>query len=63
MRNVTDPNERWRRAAEGLNLRLPPERIEAVGPILSDLERRVRVALDRDLSLVEPAHEFQPEGE
>ena len=63
MQNVTNENERWRLAAEGLGLRLSAERLAAVAPVLSDLERRIRAALDRDLTLVEPAHEFRPDGE
>ncbi len=41
---------------------LPAERVELIAPVLNELDRRLRASLDRDLSLVEPAHEFRPDG-
>ena len=62
MRNVTDEENRWRLAAAGLGLPLSAERVARIAPVLSDLDRRVRAALDRDLRLIEPAQQFRPDG-
>ena len=52
--------ERWKRAAEALDLGIPEERVETVAPVLEDLMATARKALDRDLSLVEPVTVFRP---
>lgn len=55
--------ERWKRAAEALDLGIPEERVEAVAPTLDYLMATTRKALDRDLGLVEPAAVFRPQRE
>jgi hypothetical protein len=52
--------ERWKRAAEALDLGIPDERVETVAPVLDGLMAAARKSLDRDLSLVEPATVFHP---
>lgn len=52
--------ERWKGAAEALDLGIPAERLEAVAPILDTLMKAARTSLDRDLSLVEPVTVFRP---
>jgi len=60
---MTGNEQRWKQAAQALDLGVPEERIEAVAPILDDLMARIRNALDRDLSLVEPVTVFGPKRE
>ena len=58
---MAEKSDRWKRAAEALDLGIPPERVDAVAPILEDLRAAVRKSLDRDLSLVEPVTIFRPQ--
>jgi hypothetical protein len=53
-------SSRWARIAEASGWGLPPKRLENIAPILDDLERMTRGALDHDLSLVEPMFSFRP---
>jgi hypothetical protein len=53
--------ERWKRAAEALDLGIAEERVEAIAPVLDQLMTAVRKSLDRDLSLVEPVTIFRPQ--
>jgi hypothetical protein len=57
---MTHDKDRWKRAAEALDLGIPPERVEAVAGLLEDFMPRAKRALDRDLSLVEPVGVFRP---
>lgn len=53
-------SSRWARSAEALGWEISPERLENIALILNDLERKSRLALDQDLSLVEPMFSFRP---
>jgi hypothetical protein len=53
--------ERWKQAAEALDLGIPKERVETIAPTLDALMSSARKALDRDLSLVEPVTVFRPQ--
>ena len=53
--------DRWKQAAEALDLGIPPERVAEVAPILEGLTAAARKSLDRDLSLVEPVTVFRPQ--
>ncbi len=57
---TTDP-QRWKNAAQALDLGIPEPRVEAIAPILDGLMAAVRKALDRDLSLVEPVAVYRPQ--
>lgn len=63
MRNVEDPIERWKQAAEALGLHIPAERLERAAPIFESLWQATREPLKRDLSLVEPDFQFRPDGQ
>lgn len=39
---------------------ISPERLKRIAPVLEALETQTRQALDRDLTLVEPAPVFTP---
>jgi hypothetical protein len=52
--------ERWKRAAEALDLGIPAQRLETIAPVLDGLMAAARRSLDRDLSLVEPVTVFRP---
>ena len=52
--------ERWKRAAEALDLGIPAQRLETIAPVLDGLMEAARRSLDRDLSLVEPLTVFRP---
>ncbi len=54
-------HNRWKQAAEALNLGIAPERVEAIAPVLEELMAAARRALDRELSLVEPVTVFRPQ--
>jgi hypothetical protein len=55
--------ERWKRAAEALDLGIPEDRVKAIAPTLDALMSAARKALDRDLSLVEPVTVFRPQSD
>jgi len=52
--------DRWTAIAHGRRMPIPTDRLERIKPILDALEAKTRSALDRDLSLVEPAPIFTP---
>ncbi|MEZ5366518.1 MAG: hypothetical protein R2748_30310 [Bryobacterales bacterium] len=54
--------ERWKAAAEALNLGIPDDRLETAAPVLEALMASARKSLDRDLSLVEPVTVFRPQA-
>lgn len=58
---MTNDPQRWKTAAQALDLGIPEQRVEAVAPILDGLMAAVRKALDRDLSLVEPVAVYHPQ--
>lgn len=60
--NSRTPEEssRWAAIAAARGWSIPEKRMENIAPILDDLEAKSSVALDRDLSLVEPIFSFRP---
>jgi len=52
----------WKALAQAWNLNIPEEELERIAPVLDDLFAKVRPALDRDLSHVEPAAVFRLRG-
>jgi hypothetical protein len=51
----------WSKLAAARRFGIPEEELERMTPVLDELERSVREALDRDLSTVDPAFVFRPE--
>lgn len=62
MRNVPDPVERWKQAAEALGIVIPEQRLKLVAPIYDALWKASRAPLRRNLTLVEPDFQFRPDG-
>ena len=62
MRNAQDPIERWKQAAQALEVKIPKDRLESAAPIFDGLWKATRSSLRRDLSLVEPDFQFRPDG-
>ena len=49
--------------AEALNINVPDDQLEDIEPLLDDLMKNIRRALDRDLSTIDPVTRFEPTGE
>ena len=62
MRNVPDPIDRWKQAAEALGIEIPEERLKLLAPVYDALWTATRAPLRRDLQLVEPDFQFRPDG-
>ncbi len=50
-------------AAETLNINIPDEQLDEIEPVLDELMRDIRRALDRDLATIDPVTRFQPGSE
>lgn len=53
----------WKRLTDDLNIRIPDEHLREITPGLEALFEAVRQALDQDLSTIDPAVIFRPDGE
>lgn len=49
----------WKEMAKALELEIPDKQLETIAPVLDSLWAQTRRALDRDLSLVDPAVMFR----
>ena len=49
----------WKQMAEAMQLNIPEAELERAAAILESLYEKVRPALDRDLSTIEPARFFE----
>ncbi len=49
--------------AETLNINIPDEQLDEIEPVLDELMRDIRRALDRDLATIDPVTRFQPGSE
>ncbi len=53
---------RWKKLAEACEFGIPDDQLERMAPVLEALQESLRRSLDRDLSTVEPAVVFRPDG-